>query len=288
MTGPLPPLDLPRIGLGCSRTGSFNNPQTFAESRALFRLAMDLGVTLFDTANIYGQGDSERVLGQALRGMRNRATIVTKAGNTFSARMRLLRPFKPLLRPLLAREGNANAVTSQRGGAMRSDWTTGALIDSLAGSLRRLGTDRVDIFLLHSPPAEILAGSDAPMALEKALASGMARAVGVAVDDIAALDAALDLPQVTALEVPWDVLDAIRETPRAALLQARGIAVIAREVLTLQTGVPPLDAIGHAASLPFVTTTLIGTRQGDRLRAAAARFIVPSIAPGPADARSIA
>ncbi len=269
---PPPRMHLPRLGLGCSRMGSFNNPQTLAQSRALVRLAMDLEVTLFDTANIYGQGDSERVLGQALRGMREQATIVTKAGQAFSPRMRLLRPFKPLLRPLLARSRAGNPVTAQREAAMRTVWSAGALVESLAGSLRRLRTDHVDVFLLHSPSAAVLREGDAADALVRAHERGMARAVGIACDDMAALRAALSIPQVTVLELPWDVLDSIRDDALATDIRSRGIAVIAREVLRLQPGVDAIAAIEKSVALPFVTTTLVGTRRDDRLRAIAGRF----------------
>ena len=46
--------DLSSIGLGCSRIGSFNNPTPIAEVRKMLASALDLGVTLFDTAELYG------------------------------------------------------------------------------------------------------------------------------------------------------------------------------------------------------------------------------------------
>ena len=82
----------PRLGLGCSRIGSFNSPYSISDSIALIRRAFELGITLIDTANVYGQGDSESAIGRALRGHRDEAVIVTKAGTAFSARMALMRP----------------------------------------------------------------------------------------------------------------------------------------------------------------------------------------------------
>jgi len=52
--------DQSRLRLDCSRIGSFNNPHSVTDSIALIRGALELGITLFDTANIYGQGDSEK------------------------------------------------------------------------------------------------------------------------------------------------------------------------------------------------------------------------------------
>ena len=114
----------PRLGLGCSRIGSFNNPCSVSDSIALIRRAFELGITLFDTANIYGQGDSESAIGRALRGHRDEAVIVTKAGNAFSARMALMRPLKPLLRPL-TRARRGAFITAARQGALRQDWRPG-------------------------------------------------------------------------------------------------------------------------------------------------------------------
>ena len=57
------------------------------------------GIRFFDTANIYGQGESERILGAALDGRRKRATIVTKAGQYFPAWMSLANRLSASLRP---------------------------------------------------------------------------------------------------------------------------------------------------------------------------------------------
>lgn len=260
------PITLPLLGLGCARMGSFNNEQTFAESVNLVRHALDMGVSLFDTANIYGQGDSERAIGHGLKGSRDRAIVVTKAGNAFSARMRVMRPLKPLLRPLVAGRSAGGAVTAQRDATLRTDWSANGLLRSLEGSLRRLRMTHVDIFLLHSPPADIVVREETIAALDRALASGKARAVGVACDDLAALDAALAIPVTQVLELPWDILAGIAGTPRAAAIGARRIAVIAREVIRLQPGIPAPDAVANAVRLPFVASTLIGSRRIDRVR----------------------
>ncbi len=102
-----------RLGLGCSQVGSFGNPASLAQSRALIRQALDLGVNHFDTADIYGQGDSERAIGQAIQGRRGEAFVVTKFGKRFSAKMRLLRPLKPLIKPLLRTRGAPSCCTDR-------------------------------------------------------------------------------------------------------------------------------------------------------------------------------
>ncbi|TDE33700.1 aldo/keto reductase [Nonomuraea mesophila] len=91
-----------------------------AQARRLVDIALDAGVTMFDTADVYSDGASEEVLGQALRGRRDRALISTKAG-------------------LPTHEGPDGAGTSRP-----------RLIKVVDDALRRLGTDRIDLFQLHA------------------------------------------------------------------------------------------------------------------------------------------
>jgi pyridoxine 4-dehydrogenase len=248
----------PRLGLGCSRIGSFNNPYSVSDSIALIRRAFELGITLFDTANIYGQGDSERAIGRALRGHRDEAMIVTKAGTAFSARMALMRPLKPLLRPLMNARRRA-FVSAARQSALRQDWRPRALIAALDASLGRLKTDRVDAFLLHSPPPAVIAAEETASVLERVLSSGRALRVGISCDSLVALDAALVLPAISVLELPWQMVAALDGDPRVAEMQRRKLAVLAREVIVGQPSLRPPEAIARATTCPLVTTTLVGT-----------------------------
>ncbi len=84
--------------------------------------ALDLGITLFDTADVYGCGHSERVLGRALAGRRDDVVIVTKVGNCFDEQTRT-------------------------GGG--TDLSPAYLRRACDASLRRLGTDRIDVYLIH-------------------------------------------------------------------------------------------------------------------------------------------
>lgn len=251
------------IGLGCARVGSFNNPQSLAESQALVEAAIGMGVTLLDTANIYGQGDSERVIGRALRGKRASAFLVTKAGQTFSPKMRALRLLKPVLRPLLARRRNDNGggsvVTARRAGEMRNDWRPGHLAESLDTSLRRLGTDHVDAFLLHSPPADVAGDEAVAAALLGLQRAGKTRHFGVSCDDLACLDAALTMPGLTLLQLPYDLSVAAEANGMGDRIRAQGIGVLAREVISGQPGAAPVAAVRAAMAHPLVTSTLVGT-----------------------------
>ncbi len=71
-------IDLAVVGLGCMGMSDFYGPSEDARSRAVIDHALDIGVTFFDTADMYGVGRNESLLGEALRGKRERAVIATK------------------------------------------------------------------------------------------------------------------------------------------------------------------------------------------------------------------
>jgi aryl-alcohol dehydrogenase-like predicted oxidoreductase len=259
-----------RLGLGASRFGSFNNPAAPAESERLVHAALDLGVRVLDTASIYGQGDSERIIGRAIAGRRDDAFVVTKAGQTFAAKYRLLRPVKPLLRPLLAARkgrGGGSIVTAQRDAAMDADWRADAIVASLNTSLKRLRTDRVEAFLLHSPPATVAADPALAAAMARVREAGKARLVGVSCDSLATLDAALAHPDYLVVQLPWDVIELLGK--RREAMAARGIMVLAREVVTQQPSLSPLDAVRRSLTEPAVACTLVRTGNVAHLRAMA-------------------
>jgi aryl-alcohol dehydrogenase-like predicted oxidoreductase len=118
--------------------------------RAIHR-AVDLGVSFFDTADLYGAGHSEEVLGKALAGRRDQVVVATKWGHTF------------------------DPVTRQRGG---TDTTPGYVRRALQASLRRLGTGHVDLYQFHvaaAPPQDAPAIQEV---LEDLVTEGLIRAYG--------------------------------------------------------------------------------------------------------------
>src|SRR5262249_16926813 len=89
------------LGVGCSRVGSISNPVAMREVRATLEAAIDAGVNLFDTADVYGQGDSERLLGRLRTRYGDRMFVVTKVGLVCGRLANAIRFAKPALRALV-------------------------------------------------------------------------------------------------------------------------------------------------------------------------------------------
>lgn len=119
---PIGSLSVSVVGLGCNNFGGRIDAEA---STRVVHAALDAGIDFFDTADVYGGGLSEEILGKALRGRRDEAIVATKFGA-----------------PGSAPEG------MKRGGA---DWIRSAL----ERSLRRLGTDRIDLYQMHFPDADV-------------------------------------------------------------------------------------------------------------------------------------
>ncbi len=273
---------LPLLGLGCSRLGSFGNRVPMSDMRRLLNRALELGVSLFDTADIYGQGDSEREIGRLLQGRRDQAFVVTKVGKRFSRKMQLMRPFKPFIKPLLGTAKPArDAVVGRRDANLATDFSPKHIVAALDASLRRLGFDHVDALLLHSPPAADVTEAAAG-AMETLKQAGKIRHYGISCDDLPALQASLALPGIDLVELPMDVLDAAIAGGLSEVLKLRSIGVLAREVLRMQPGLSPADALLQAAGRDCVTSLVLGTSSIVHLEDAVRALESGMAAPAPA------
>jgi aryl-alcohol dehydrogenase-like predicted oxidoreductase len=158
------------IGLGCmgmSHSYDMAAPRDDATSIAVIHEALDLGMTLIDTADAYGPYTNEELVGSALAsGNRERAVLATKVG-ILTDSVQVANPANTS--PGAARNGRPEHICS-----------------SIDGSLRRLGTDHVDLYQLHRVDPQVpLEESWAAMA--ETVAAGKARHIGlseVTVDEI--------------------------------------------------------------------------------------------------------
>jgi len=107
------------IGLGCMGMSHAYGPGDEVESIATIHRAIDCGVTLLDTAEVYGPHTNEELVGKAIRGRRNQVALATKFGITLGA------------------------------GTTRLDGSPANARSAVEGSLRRLGVDVIDLYYLH-------------------------------------------------------------------------------------------------------------------------------------------
>jgi aryl-alcohol dehydrogenase-like predicted oxidoreductase len=156
--------EVPAIGMGCWAVGgpfwAGTQPLGWGEvnddeSIVSIHRAVELGVTLFDTANVYGCGHSERVLGKALSGIRGRVVIATKFGNTF------------------------DETTRQKLG---TDVSAQGIREACDASLRRLGTDYIDLYQFHLNDYDPVAAAHIPQTLEELVAAGKIRSYAWSTD----------------------------------------------------------------------------------------------------------
>jgi diketogulonate reductase-like aldo/keto reductase len=169
------------LGFGCASLGSRVSARA---GLAALAHAHEAGVTWFDVAPPYGAGEAEGILGQFLGDRRERICVLTKVGLAPPNRSALLRAAYAAARPLvgLARGLRSRARRLQATRKRVLDITPALIEGSLAQSLARLKTDRVEVFALHDPDPRTVADDAVVRALERVLARGQARHVGVAGD----------------------------------------------------------------------------------------------------------
>jgi aryl-alcohol dehydrogenase-like predicted oxidoreductase len=218
------------IGLGTGRLASVSGGISRAAAARLVGTAEDYGINLIDTADSYGQGECEKLLGHALQGKRNKFIVTTKAGYTFSGLSGGLRFIKPLAKRVLKYfKGGKDLAGAVRGNVSRQDFSGGAIRSCVEASLQRLQTDYLDIFLLHTPPLPIMAEQPLWDLLRQLQREGKIRHFGVSSHDTATLERALQLSGVAAVQTPVNPLQA-NQRGILTRLQAENIGVVANQI----------------------------------------------------------
>jgi aryl-alcohol dehydrogenase-like predicted oxidoreductase len=168
------------LGLGCGRLGSVTQAGGNKAALRLIETAFDAGINFFDTADIYGQGTSEALLGKALKPHRDKVVIGTKAGYCLSTLGSIAKRIKPLLRRFIRfKPSLAQSIQNVRSGQKEQNFSSDYLAARIEASLRRLQTQRLDLFQLHSPPTDVLLKGDLFETLEQFKTAGKIRCYGV-------------------------------------------------------------------------------------------------------------
>ncbi|HUG85686.1 MAG TPA: aldo/keto reductase [Euzebya sp.] len=190
--------DVSRIGLGCWQLGGDWGEVGDDTASAILREAVDCGITFFDTADVYGDGRSERLIGA-------------------------------FLRQLEADGGQAPFVATKVGRRnFPGPYTREILRQHITDSRDRLGVDTLDLVQLHCIPTQVMADGEVFTWLTELREEGLIAAFGASIESVEEAMMILDTPGLASLQI---ILNIFRQKPLTAVLDAaaqRQVAIIAR------------------------------------------------------------
>lgn len=190
-------LNVSEISFGTWAIGGSWGQTDESESLRALDKAMDEGVNFFDTADVYGDGKSERLLAQATKGKEDRIYIATK----------------------FCRAGDIHD---------RATYSEAQVRQWCEASLKRLNRETIDLYQIHCPPLAILKDGAIFEVLDKLQSEGKIRAYGVSVESVEEGLYCLEQPGVQALQI---IFNLFRQKPLAELLpraQERGVGLLVR------------------------------------------------------------
>ncbi|MCC3767834.1 aldo/keto reductase [Streptomyces sp. UNOC14_S4] len=188
------------LGLGCMGMSAYYGPRDEATARRTLLHALELGVTLFDTADSYGAGHNEQLLGRTLAAHRDRITLATKCG----------------IRSVGTQGTSGGAVIDSSPGYIRR---------ACEASLGRLGTDHIDLYYLHRRdpgiPIEESVGAMAELVRE-----GKVRHLGLSEVSAATLERAHATHPIAALQTEYSLWERSLEQDILPTARRLGTAVV--------------------------------------------------------------
>jgi aryl-alcohol dehydrogenase-like predicted oxidoreductase len=189
--------EISAIGFGAWAIGGDWGQVDDAASLRALHAAADAGVTFFDTADVYGDGRSEQLIGRFLRERSGeRLVVATKMG--------------------------------RRVPQVTSNYTPEAFVEWTARSRENLGVERLDLLQLHCPPTDLYYHPEVFAAVDELVASGVVAHYGVSVERVEEGLKALEYPGVASIQV---IFNMVRQRPADRLLgeaAARDVGILAR------------------------------------------------------------
>jgi aryl-alcohol dehydrogenase-like predicted oxidoreductase len=185
-------LTVSAIGLGCMGMSEFYGETDETQSLETISRSLDLGVTFLDTSDMYGSGHNEELVGRAIEGRRDEVQLATK----FAIR----------------RDGGRRSLDNS------PEWVHQACEDSL----RRLGTDHIDLYYMHRRDPDVPV-EESVGAMAELVSEGKVRHLGLSEVSAETLRAANAVHPITALQSEWSLFT--REIEREIVPAARELGV---------------------------------------------------------------
>ncbi len=187
--------------IGGNRHGNSYGPTKDELSLEAIAKSLEMGCNFFDTADVYGYGHSEELLGQGLKGARDKVFIATKVGGDFY------------------------------GGYTRMNFSAQYIRFALEKSLERLQTPWVDLYQLHNPSLDMIEDGKAAAVLEELKKEGKIKAIGISIFEPEEGIAAMQDGRYDSIQVAFSLLRREAQRELFPLAAKQGVAIIAREPL---------------------------------------------------------
>ena len=186
------------VGLGCWAIGDSWGDVSEREARQVLKEAIDRGVNFFDTADVYGDGRSEKFIGELIKSTSERIYVATKAGRRW------------------------------RGTNYPRGYKQEPIEEFVDRSLINLGIDCIDLLQLHCPPSEICSKKETYEMMDEIVKKGKIAYYGVTVHKLSDAMEAIQFPNVKSIQIVFNIF---RQKPAEAFLKEakkRNIGIIAR------------------------------------------------------------